>query len=150
MGVFETTAWAIIAAVAAWGFTLRRAAQHIDRLEAAHRTEVAHWKNETARARAHAAQVTQDKAVWAAGCQQGRDDVISVVPLLIAAQQPDPAPVDPAPVGPAGPGPAAGPAPTTGAGSNTPPGARTTPGLITPPGARTAPGSETCDLAGRS
>jgi hypothetical protein len=136
MGVFETTAWAIIAAVAAWGFTLRRATQHIDRLEAAHRTEVAHWKNETARARAHAAQVTQDKAAWAAGCQQGRDDVISVVPLLIAAKQPDPTP--------------AGPTPATGAGPNTPPGAGAAPGLITPPGARTAPGSETSDLAGRT
>ena len=88
-GALETMAWAIIAAVAAWGFTLRRAAQHIDRLEAANRTEVAYWKTETARARAHAAQVTQDKAAWAAGCQQGRDDVISVVPLIIAAQQPD-------------------------------------------------------------
>jgi hypothetical protein len=90
-GALETLGWAIIAAVAAWGFTLRRAAQHISRLEAANRTEVAHWKNETARARAHAAQVTQDKAAWAAGCQQGRDDVISVVPLIIAARDQAPA-----------------------------------------------------------
>lgn len=90
-GALDTIAWAVIAAVAVWGFTLRRAAQHIGQLEAARRTEVAYWKNETARARAHAAQVAQDKAAWAAGCQQGRDDVISVVPLIIAAQQPDPA-----------------------------------------------------------
>jgi hypothetical protein len=90
-GALETIAWAIIAAVATWGFTLRRAAQDIGRLAAANRTEVAYWKNETARARAHAAQVTQGKAAWAAGCQQGRDDVISVVPLIIAAQLPDPA-----------------------------------------------------------
>lgn len=93
MGFLDTLGWAIIAAVAAWGFTLRRAAQHIGRLEATNRTEVAYWKNETARARAHAAQVTQDKAAWAAGCQQGRDDVISVVPLIIAARdQPPTAP----------------------------------------------------------
>jgi hypothetical protein len=87
LGALDTIFWAIIAAVAAWGFTLRRATHDIDRLEAASRIEVAYWKNETARARAHAAQVAQDKAAWAAGCQQGRDDVISVVPLIIAAQE---------------------------------------------------------------
>jgi hypothetical protein len=143
MGVLETMFWAIIAAVAAWGFTLRRAAQHIDRLEAAHRTEVAHWKNETARARAHAAQVTQDKAAWAAGCQQGRDDVISVVPLLIAAQQPDPA-------ASTAPAPVPGPTPAAGSAPNVAPAARTAPGAITPPGAGAAPGVESNDLAGRT
>jgi hypothetical protein len=104
-GALEALGWAIIAGVAAWGFTLRRAAQHISRLESANRTEVAYWKNETARARAHAAQVTQDKAAWAAGCQQGRDDVISVVPLIIAARD----------QAPAAPGPGASPPPGAGA-----------------------------------
>ena len=39
------------------------------------------------RARAHAAQVTQDAAAWAAGNRQGRDEVISIVPLIMAAKE---------------------------------------------------------------
>jgi hypothetical protein len=118
-GALETLGWAIIAAVAAWGFTLRRAAQHIGRLESANRTEVAYWKTETARARAHAAQVTQDKAAWTAGCQQGRDDVISVVPLIIAAQEHGHAPGNGATTPP---GPSTAPAPTFAPGASDPAG----------------------------
>jgi hypothetical protein len=83
----------IMAAVSAWGFTLARASAHHSRLRAewarAHeemRKEIRHWQDEAARARSHAAQIARDTATWAAGCKQGRDDVIAVMPMLIAAQ----------------------------------------------------------------
>jgi hypothetical protein len=84
----------IMAAVAAWGFTMVfAAARHsrlrddVVRIEQMARREIQHWKDEALRARSHAAQLARDKENWAAGCKQGRDDVITVVPLLIAAQE---------------------------------------------------------------
>jgi hypothetical protein len=87
-----TIAWAVVAAVAVWGITLRRASATIARLESEWRKELRHWQNDAARSRAHAAQLAQDAATWAAGCKQGRDDVITVVPLLVAAQERRPEP----------------------------------------------------------
>jgi hypothetical protein len=84
----------IMAAVVGWGCTMVFAsARHsklrdeIVRIEQMARREIQHWKDEAARARTHAAQLARDKETWAAGCKQGRDDVIGVVPLLIAAQE---------------------------------------------------------------
>jgi hypothetical protein len=83
----------IMAAVVGWGCTMIfAAARHsrlrdeVVRIEQMARREIQHWKDEAARARTHAAQLARDKESWAAGCKQGRDDVITVVPLLMAAQ----------------------------------------------------------------
>jgi hypothetical protein len=93
IGALETIGWIIVAAVAAWGLTMAHAASAISRLDASRRREIQYWKDECARARAHAAQVTQDAAAWAAGNRQGRDEVISIVPLIMAAKEP---PAEPA------------------------------------------------------
>jgi len=84
----------IMAAIVAWGCTMvfaaarhSRLANEIVRIEQMARREIQHWKDEAARARTHAAQLARDNATWAAGRKQGRDDVIGVVPLLIAAQE---------------------------------------------------------------
>jgi hypothetical protein len=84
----------IMAAVIAWGFTMvfvcarhSRLRDEIARIEQMARREIQHWKDEAARARSHAAQLARDNETWAAGCKQGRDDVITVVPLLLAAQE---------------------------------------------------------------
>ena len=84
----------IMAAVIAWGCTMVFAASRysrltgeFDRIEQMARREIQHWKDEAARARSHAAQLARDSETWAAGAKQGRDDVITVVPLLIAAQE---------------------------------------------------------------
>jgi hypothetical protein len=82
-----TIAWAIIAAVAAWGMTLAHAHADIARLQAERRKEVKLWQAEAARARAHAAQLAQDAAAWAAGLKQGREDVMTIMPLLVVAHQ---------------------------------------------------------------
>jgi hypothetical protein len=83
----------IMAAVIAWGCTMVFASARYSRLtgeivqiEQMARREIQHWKDEAARARTHAAQLARDSEIWAAGAKQGRDDVITVVPLLIAAQ----------------------------------------------------------------
>jgi hypothetical protein len=84
----------IMAGVTSWGFTLARASAHHSRLRAEMvrfereaRREIRHWQDEAARARTHAAQIARDAANWAAGCKQGREDVATVVPLLLAAQE---------------------------------------------------------------
>ena len=87
MNTLMTIAWATIAAVAAWGMTLAHANAAIGRLQDERRKEVKLWQAETARARAHAAQLAQDAAAWTAGCKQGREDVMTIMPLLVAAQQ---------------------------------------------------------------
>jgi hypothetical protein len=88
IGALETIGWIIVAAVTAWGLTLAHATSAISALDASRRREIQYWKDETARARAHAAQVSQDAAAWAAGNKRGRDDVISIVPLIMAAHDP--------------------------------------------------------------
>lgn len=84
----------IMAAVVAWGCTMlfassrcSRLRDDIARIDQMARREIQHWKDEAARARTHAAQLARDSETWAAGHRQGRDDVITVVPLLIAAQE---------------------------------------------------------------
>jgi len=86
------TALIIMAAVSAWGFTLARAAvQHsrlraeMGRLQEELHKEIRHWQEEAARAKTNAAQAAREAATWAAGCKQGRDDVIAVMPMLVAA-----------------------------------------------------------------
>ncbi len=60
------------------------------------RTETGHWQSETDRYKAAADQHAQDNTAWAAGCKQGRDDVITIVPMLLAAQTaPGPGPRHP-------------------------------------------------------
>jgi hypothetical protein len=94
VNVLTVTALMIMAGGAAWGLTMVRAAAHhsrlraeMTRIEREARREIQHWKDETARARTHAAQIARDAANWAAGCKQGREDVATVVPLIMAAQE---------------------------------------------------------------
>lgn len=92
MNGFEIAAWIAMAAVVAWGCTrsYASAAQSRLREESARtldrmRREIQHWQDEAMRARTRASQLERDAETWAAGCKQGRDDVITIVPLLVAA-----------------------------------------------------------------
>jgi hypothetical protein len=49
--------------------------------------EVNHWQEAAARANAEVARVAREAEAFKAGCQSGREDVISIMPLLVAAQQ---------------------------------------------------------------
>ena len=91
MDALAVAAWVILAAVAAWGFTMVYAATQLSRVredmtlvqEQLHR-EIRHWQDEAARARSHAAQMAKEAATWAAGHKQGRDDVVTTLPLIMA------------------------------------------------------------------
>lgn len=49
--------------------------------------EVDHWQVEAMRARRMVAQLKQEAVVWSRGRQDGREDLIAMMPLLVAAQQ---------------------------------------------------------------
>ena len=51
------------------------------------RREVNHWQEAAARANAETARVTREADAYKAGHKSGREDVISIMPLLVAAQQ---------------------------------------------------------------
>ena len=51
------------------------------------RREVIHWQEAAARANAEVARVTREADAYKAGHKNGREDVISIMPLLVAAQQ---------------------------------------------------------------
>jgi hypothetical protein len=85
MAVLETIGWALLAATGGWILAICAAVGAFGRYRAAMQAEVRHWKAEANRAAALTAQLKQDIEMWSKGCQQGRDDVISIVPLLVAA-----------------------------------------------------------------
>ena len=51
------------------------------------RREVNHWQEAAARANAEAARVTREADAFKAGHKSGREDVISIMPAIVAAQQ---------------------------------------------------------------
>jgi hypothetical protein len=59
----------LIGTVAAWSLVAPR---------------IAYWRNETERAQANLARIAEQAAAYAAGCQQGRDDVLSLARVLAA------------------------------------------------------------------
>ena len=87
MEVFLILVWFLAGAIAGWGLTSLRAARAISAAREQMRREIRHWQSETERYKAVAERQAQDKVAWAAGCRQGRDDVITIVPMLLAAQQ---------------------------------------------------------------
>jgi hypothetical protein len=94
VSALAAVAWIIGAVVLTWAVMLARASARISRLRAElarlheeMRAEIQHWQEESARAKVHAAQVARDAATWAVAWKQGREDVFSTVPLLIAAQE---------------------------------------------------------------
>lgn len=51
------------------------------------RREVIHWQEAATRANAEAARIAREADAYKAGHKNGREDVISIMPLLVAAQQ---------------------------------------------------------------
>jgi len=65
----------------------REARRELARAWADMRREVNHWQEAAARANAEAARVAREADAYKAGQKNGREDVISIMPLLVAAQQ---------------------------------------------------------------
>lgn len=77
--------WSAISATLIWGITLRRANAAMAAERAAAAREVRHWQDAAGRARARADQLERELASWSEGCRQGREDVVSIMPMLLAA-----------------------------------------------------------------
>ena len=67
--------------------TMRRAASTVSQAERRMRRELIHWQEAAARATAEAARVSREAEAYKAGCQHGREEVISIVPLLVETQR---------------------------------------------------------------
>ena len=87
MTVLLAVIWFLAGVVAGWGVSTLRAALAVSRAREQMRREIRCWQAETERFKAVADRLAREKESWAAGVRQGRDDVITIVPLLIAAQQ---------------------------------------------------------------
>jgi hypothetical protein len=87
MPAIEILGWCLMVAAVTWGVTLSRAQAAFSRSRKAMLEELEHWQAEAVRACELAAQLKQEIAIWSKGCQQGRADVISILPLLVAAYE---------------------------------------------------------------
>jgi len=65
----------------------REARRELARAWADMRREVNHWQEAAARANAEAARVAREADAYKAGHKSGREDVISIMPAIVAAQQ---------------------------------------------------------------
>jgi hypothetical protein len=79
--------WSFVAAVTAWGMTLSWAKLVLARSRTVMEEEIHYWRAEAVSARELTAQLKHEIATWTRGCQQGREDVIAIMPLLIATQE---------------------------------------------------------------
>jgi hypothetical protein len=72
----------MLGALAAWGLARGSAAGKMSRLRAQLQARIGYWQEEAERARTNAARVRDQAAAWAAGCQQGREDIMSLARAL--------------------------------------------------------------------
>jgi predicted acylesterase/phospholipase RssA len=82
MDIIAGVSGLLIGAVIAWQLAQGLAAAEMSRFRARMHEQVRHWQEETERARASAARMSEQTAAWAAGCQQGREDVLSLTRAL--------------------------------------------------------------------
>jgi hypothetical protein len=78
---------AILSGTIAWWYASQRAAEESMQTRVAMQRELRHWQEAAERANAEAERLAREIESWSAGCKQGREDVISIMPLLMAAQQ---------------------------------------------------------------
>jgi hypothetical protein len=87
MGVLDVIGWCLLAATVTWGVTLHMANLAFARVRAHLEDELDYWQRETVRTRGLATQLKQEIATLSRGRQQGREDVMAIMPLLVAAQE---------------------------------------------------------------
>jgi hypothetical protein len=82
MSVLTWLAGLMIGAVAAWQVARGYAAADLNRLRVRLEEQVGYWQGEAERAERRAAQLSEQTAAWVAGCQQGREDILSAAHAL--------------------------------------------------------------------
>ena len=78
MEVVAGLAGLLIGTAAAWVLARRRAAAETSRVRMHLTARVGYWQDEAERAKASAARAEERAAEWAAGYQQGREDVLAL------------------------------------------------------------------------
>jgi hypothetical protein len=76
-----------LTAIVTWTIAKARASATLAREYEAMQKEIRVSREEEARAAMRAAQLEQEMAAWNKGCRQGREDVIAIMPLLLAARE---------------------------------------------------------------
>jgi hypothetical protein len=87
MHAFELIGWSLVSATAAWGITVWWANLALAHLRRSMQDEVEHWKGEAARARDMATYLQHEVTAWSRGAKQGREDLMAMMPLLVAAHE---------------------------------------------------------------
>jgi hypothetical protein len=78
MEVVAGLAGLLIGTAAAWVLARCRAAAEVSRLQAHLAARIGFWQDEAERAKASAARAEERATAWAAGYQQGREDVLAL------------------------------------------------------------------------
>jgi len=87
MSFIELIGWSLVSAAAACGITVWWANLALSQLRRSMQQEVEHWKGEAARARDMATYLQHEVAIWSRGAKQGREDLMAMMPLLVAAHE---------------------------------------------------------------
>jgi hypothetical protein len=82
MDILTWLAGLTIGAVAAWQVARGYAAADLSRLRARLQEQIGYWQDQAERANLRAGQLSEQTAAWAAGCQQGREDVLAAARAL--------------------------------------------------------------------
>ena len=85
--LLELIGWSLVSAATAWGITVWWANLALSQLRRSMQEEVEYWKVEAARARDMTTFLQHEVATWSRGARQGREDVMAVMPLLVAARE---------------------------------------------------------------
>jgi hypothetical protein len=82
MEVVAGLAGLLIGAATAWVLVRCRVAAEVRRLQAPLAARIGYWQDEAERAKATAARAEERAAAWAAGYQQGREDVLALTRVI--------------------------------------------------------------------
>jgi len=82
MVVLAVLSGLLLGAAVGWRVALARANAEVGRVRAGMQDQIGYWQDQAERARASTAHVAEQTAAWVAGCQQGRDDVLSLARAL--------------------------------------------------------------------
>jgi hypothetical protein len=87
MTVVHIIGWSMVAGVVGWRLAWHRARTTFDRGVTQARAEARQLRAEADRWKTSSIRLSKEIAAWKAGHQEGRADVVSIVPMLIAARQ---------------------------------------------------------------
>jgi len=87
MTVLQIIGWSMAGAVVGWRLAWHRARARFDLSVTQAHAESRQLRAEADQWKANSIRLSKEIAAWKAGHQEGRADVVSIVPMLIAARQ---------------------------------------------------------------